>query len=181
MAGCITEDYRDILIGLLDMETEKAIIAAVVGTIPICPGERISGKSVAFGKLKAPGVLRTVPSRWPSAIYFNEAGEQEPWDSPSGLYKHLTGNPVSGQVCNDEGTSCRALSLVDNFTISGFIVRGNGEPPPPSIGSKSEVEKRHQAWKSHLLETDKKFLVFHPKAPGIQEGAEKAERSAKKK
>jgi len=173
--SCITEDNKNIILNLIEVaETpqEKVLFKKIVDKIPICEFATAT---------KAPGTAasRKMAPRWPPAVYYNEKGEAEPWDSPSQLYEHLTGRKVSGQLCNEEGTACRALSLVDNFIISGFIVRGNGEPPPPSIGTRSEVERAHQAWKEHLNATGKKFLVFHPKAPLVKEMQEKAERVKK--
>ncbi len=36
MAGCITEDYKGILVGLIDKDTEKVLLSAIVGAIPLC-------------------------------------------------------------------------------------------------------------------------------------------------
>jgi len=167
--GCISKGLADFLMMMIDQEQSYDVLKAVVHAFPLCPDG-----NVPVAKL----TTRKIATRWPAAVYYDEKGEATPYDSPSELYTELTGERVSGQTCNDEGTSCRALSLIDNFTIHGFIVRGNGEAPPISVGTKSQIEGKAQAWKTHLIEEEKQFLVFHPESPYLKEAQEKAEKSS---
>jgi len=176
MPSCITEDYKIILTNMVQAETDKAIVKGLLDTIPLCtdiPG--FPGGPVEAGKRTE----RHMAERWPSAQFINAKREVSEWDSPSKLYTHLTGERVSGSVCDLKGEKCRALSLVDNFLIAGFIVKGDGEDPPPSAGTKTEVERAHTAWKDHLNATGKKFIVIHPEA--LKEAVEEVKNEVKKK
>jgi len=172
---CMTRGLADFLIQFIDQGIDDEMLKKMLRAVKVCPDEVSS--SVPVAKL----TTRKLAERWPPAVYFDEKGDSEPFDSPSELYTKLTGEKVSGQVCDDEGTSCRALSLIDNFTIKGFIVRGNGEAPPISTGSRSQIENKAQAWKHHLIEEDKQFMVFHPESPFLKEAQAKAEKTAKVK
>ncbi len=170
--GCISKGLADFLVMFIDQGASQDTLKQIVSAFPRCPDG-----NVPVAKLTE----RKRPANWPAAIYFDEDGDAEPFDSPSELYTHLTGEKVSGQVCDDEGKSCRALSLIDNFTIKGFVVRGDGEAPPLSIGSRSQIENKAQAWKQHLLNEGLDFMVFHPDCPYLKEASKKAEAVAKVK
>lgn len=185
--GCITEDFKQIITGMFEQaEMPRETIAAVFKTIPVCPTP--TGPAPAGGGASTRSFQpKAMAKRWPSAYYIDEKGEKHEADSPSKLFTELTGDRVSGQICDITTVTgkpvekCRALSLVDNFTIHGYVVRGNGEPPPPSTGSKAEVEKAHDEWKRKLNEEGKHFIVMHPKAPQLQEAQKKAEAQPAKK
>ncbi len=179
LEGCITDNWRTTLGKALENENfPRDKINTVISIIPRCEDRPAA--------VKETGTVRKWASRWPAAIYIDEKGEQETFDSPSQLYTRLTGDKVSGQICDittvagGHVKSCRALSLVDNFTIHGYIVRGNGAPPPPSTGSKTEIHDAHEAWKQKLLDEGKSFIVMHPKTPTLQEAQKKAEAGPKK-
>ncbi len=172
--GCITEDYKNVLHNLIANKIAYESIGAIVDTIPLCEREKVT----------APGRVspRPIPARWPSVVYHNEKGEATEFDSPSALHKKLFDEPVSGQVCSEDGTSCRALSLVDNFKIRGFIVRGDGEEAPVPAGdmTRKAIEHMYDDWKSKLLNENKKFIVFHPGAPEIKAASKEAEKKPRK-
>ena len=182
LEGCITDNWRTILSKSLEDENiPRDKIEQVIGFIPRCEDRP------APAAKEAPGAARRMASRWPGAVYIDEKGEQQEYDSPSQLYTVLTGDKVSGQICDITTVagkhieSCRAMSLVDNFTIHGYVVRGDGDPPPPSSGAKTAVHEAHEAWKQKLLDENKKFIVMHPKTPTLQEAQKKAEAGPKKK
>ncbi len=181
LEGCITDNWRKVLSKSLEDENiPREKIEQVIGFIPRCE-DRPAAKEPSAGP------ARKMAARWPGAVYIDEKGEQEEFDSPSQLYTSLTGDKVSGQICDITTVggkhieSCRAMSLVDNFTIHGYVVRGDGDPPPPSTGSKTAVHEAHEAWKQKLLDENKKFIVMHPMTPTLQEAQKKAEKGPKKK
>ncbi len=183
LEGCITDNWREVLTKSLEDENiPRERIDTLVGFIPRCEDRPALTPTAA----KATGE-RKWATRWPGAVYIDEKGEQTAHESPSALYTELTGDKVSGQVCDittvlgKKVEACRALSLVDNFTIHGYVVRGNGEPPPASTGSKTAVHDAHEAWKQKLLRENKFFIVMHPKTPTLQEAQKKAEGAPKKK
>lgn len=141
MAGCITQDYKDILVGLIDKDTEKVILSAIVGAIPLC--EKIPAAAIPAAVREA---KRKVPEVWGiEPVFVDEKGKKTTFSSPSALVKHL-GLKMSGIQCDEEGKSCKAMSVVDILRINGYTVSGNGEPKKAAEGGK-------------------KMTVFHPKAP----------------
>ena len=138
MAGCITEDYKGILVGLIDQDTEKAILSAIIGAIPLCEEIKPTREVVA----KA----RRVAEPWGiEPVYIDEKGKEVSFSSPSALLKQLD-LPLSGIQCDPEGTKCKALSVVEILRIHGYTVSGNGEPKKAAEGGE-------------------KMTVYHPKAP----------------
>jgi len=130
MAGCITEDYRSIVRGLIDQDTEKAIIMAVVEAIPLCKDVGVTPRAVAEAK------ARKVPIPWGiEPVYIDEKGKQTTFSSPSALVKHLD-LPMSGIQCDPEGVKCKAMSVVEILRINGYTVTGNGEPKKAAEGGK---------------------------------------------
>lgn len=138
MAGCITSDYKGIVLGLIDQETEKEIIRAVVSSIPLCEAKMIVPEAREVAK-------RHVPTPWGlEPIYIDAKGKKEKFSSPSALVKHL-GLPMSGIQCDAEGKKCKAQSAVDILRIHGYTVSGDGEPKKAAEGGK-------------------KLTVYHPEA-----------------
>jgi len=139
MAGCITQDYKDILVGLIDRETEKVILSAIITAIPLC--EQVTPTPAAVREAKA----RKVPTPWGiEPVYVDEKGKETSFSSPSALIKHLN-LPLSGIQCDPEGTKCKALSVVEIMRVHGYTVEGNGEPKKAAEGGV-------------------KMTVYHPKA-----------------
>lgn len=138
MPGCITKDYQDILVGLIDKDTEKAMLSAIVNAIPLCTD---GGVPAAVAEAKK----RKIPEPWGiEPVYIDEKGRKTTFSSPSALVKHL-GLPMSGIQCDGEGKSCKALSVVEIMRVHGYTVTGDGEPKKAGEGGE-------------------KMTVIHPKA-----------------
>ena len=145
MAGCITEDYKGILVGLIDQETEKAILSAIVGAIPLC-------KDIVAPRAVAEAKARKVPEPWGiEPVYIDEKGKSTTFSSPSALMKHLD-LPLSGIQCDAEGQKCKVQSVVEIMRIHGYTVSGNGEPKKAAEGGT-------------------KMTVTHPKAIELAKSA----------
>ena len=140
MAGCITQDYKDILVHHIDKETEKAIFLGILEAIPLC--DQVMPTPAAVREAKA----RKVPTPWGiEPVYVNEKGKETSFSSPSALIKHLN-LPLSGIQCDEEGVKCKVLSVVEIMRVHGYTVSGNGEPKKAAEGGV-------------------KMTVYHPKAP----------------
>lgn len=178
MAECITEGYKGILKSMIDAKTSHEVLSVVVAGIPLCPSGLVPVRVTEAVREAQREGIRRMATRWPSATYYDEAGRITPWDSPSALYEKVIGGSPSKQVvCEVERgeEKCSPASMVQSFQIHGFLVRGNGEPPPAfkeDMTMRQKVEL-HEQWKQSLLQRDKKFIVYHPKAPQIAELTEK--------
>ena len=140
MPGCITQDYKNILVGLIDQETAKEIISAVVTVIPLC--EQVLPTAAAVKEAKA----RKGAEPWGiKPLYIDEKGNEHEYSSPTAFLRDK-GIKVSGIQCDEEGKSCKALSLVEIMRIHGYTVTGNGEPKKAAEGGS-------------------KMTIWHPKAP----------------
>lgn len=154
MAGCITEDYKSIVKGLIDQDTEKAIVMAVVEAIPLC-----KDVSVIPARAVAEAKARKVPTPWGiEPVYIDAKGKRTTFSSPSALVKHLD-LPMSGIQCDPEGVKCKAMSVVEILRINGYTVTGDGEPKKAAEGGKKmtvthpgaiEEAKRTLAGKAHV-------------------------------
>ena len=143
MAGCITSDYKTILVGLVVQDTAKEMLQAIIGTIPICPEVSVAAKAAVKE------ATRKAPEPWGiEPVYYNEKGKKETFSSPSALVKAL-GLPMSGIQCDTEGKKCRAMSAIDILRIQGYTVSGNGEPRKAAEGGKV-------------------LKVYHPDAPQLK-------------
>ena len=137
MSSCITEDYKSILTGLIEQETEKSVLLSIVGAIPLC--QPAAPPSMREEKKRA------LPSLWGlEPVYVDAKGKKTTHSSPSALVKVL-GLPMSGIQCDPAGKKCRALSAIDILRIQGYTVSGNGEPRKAAEGGK-------------------KLTVYHPDA-----------------
>ena len=140
MAGCITSDYKDILLGLIKQDTEKSILSAIMGAIPLCEPVAVAPIKEAVEEAK-----RKVPEPWGiEPVYVDESGKETTFSSPSALIKHLD-LPLSGVQCDVEGKKCKALSVVEIMRVHGYTVTGDGEPKKAAEGGK-------------------KMTVYHPKS-----------------
>ena len=129
MAGCITEDYKNIILGMLEQEMEKSVITGLVKAIPICP-------TVGAAPSKPAEKKRSVPEPWGlSPLYIDEKGKEQKFDSPSALVKHLN-LPMSGIQCDTSGQKCKVMNAIDILRVHGYTVSGNGEPRKASQGGK---------------------------------------------
>jgi hypothetical protein len=146
MKGCITQDYKDIILQMIDQEADKAVVRGFVQYIPLCeaqPGFGVKTEEAARAK-------RGVPEIWGiEPVYIDAEGKETTYSSPSALVKEL-GLKVSGIQCDTEGKSCKAMSVVDILRIHGYTVSGDGEPRKVSEGGE-------------------KLTVFHPDAPQMKE------------
>ena len=147
MPGCITQDFKDSIIQLIDGEASRALLKEFVNILGICP------TAVAAGT--KPHVERQTAGRWPDANYYDKDGTVLT-GSFSGLFKDIYGTPVTEDlVCRIWGdrTECRSPSTVENFRNRGDIVKGNGElaPKPVVNMSHGQVERLYGDWKNKLL------------------------------
>lgn len=141
--GCITSDFKEMLLEMVKGEAEKAVVLGFIQYIPLCP-------VVTPGKEEVAHVKRALPEVWGiEPVYVDAEGKETSFSSPSALVKHL-GLKVSGIQCDAEGKSCKAQSVVDIIRIAGFTVSGDGEPKKKSEGGE-------------------KLTVFHPDAPQMKE------------
>jgi hypothetical protein len=166
MATCITQDLKTMLINLLEKKKPHEFISMVVDEIfPTC-------ESLGLGlpTKEAVAAKRKIAGRWPNAIYVDAKGKTiDKGLSASALYEELMGKKPSGTVCDEEGTKCTAISLIDSFRLNGYFVQGDGEDAPETdTENPGATLKAHEAWKDHLNTTGKKFIVINPKSPTIK-------------
>ena len=141
--GCITSDWKENILSLIDQETERQVLRAVVSAIPLCAEPKVSPAAVEEAhKRKVPEVWGIEP------VYYDETGKAQKYSSPSALVRAL-GLPMSGIQCDAEGKKCRVSSAVEILQVHGYVVTGNGEPKKASEGGK-------------------KLTVYHPKAPQLK-------------
>ena len=138
MDSCITQDYKGILTGLIDTGVEDNMLKAIIGAMPICKGGASVIKEAATRKMAEPWGIEPT--------YIDEAGKETTFPSPTAVVKHL-GFSVSGTICDSEGKSCNAMSVVEILRIKGFLVSGNGDEPKKAG------------------EGGKTMLIMHPKSP----------------
>jgi hypothetical protein len=175
MATCITQDLKTMLLSMIDKQMKHATMHEVVdGMFPTCEslGVKTGGAAAEAQREGA----KTMSPRWPSAIYYDAKGSLHNFDSPSALYEEeIGGSPSKQVVCEvpkpGEEPKCNPASMVQSFQIHGYIVRGNGEPPPPFKAGMTMSQKvaLHNEWKDHLKAEGKHFVVYHPKAPQLKE------------
>ena len=175
MESCITKDYKDILIGLIDANTAKEMMRTIVGALPLCA-------SVPAAKAT---VERASATRWPDANYYSQDGTVKT-GSFSGLFKDVYGQSVTEDlVCRWWGDKqeCRSPSTVENFRNRGDIVKGNGEeaPVPKLDMSAGQIKRLYSDWKDRLLTEGKTINIFHPEAPAIKEATKIVAKTARKK
>ena len=152
MPGCITEDYKDMLAGLVAQELKAEPLIAVIKAIPLCEAAKPAREAVEHA-------ARAVPAAWGiEPVYIDAKGKKETFSSPSALVKHL-GLKMSGIQCDAEGKSCKASSAIDILRIAGYTVSGNGEPRKAAEGGK-------------------KLTVYHPEA--VVAAAEKTKAKTEK-
>jgi len=138
MPGCITEDYKDLLVGLIIQELGAENLVAVVKAIPLCalpeplallPEITIEETKRAKAKKKAEA-RRRLPEPWQAAEYkgalpsVKEKFEKlvGTYDNPTELAKKL-GLKIKG-----------ARNMVHVFERAGFKVSGDG----PVVKGKSK-------------------------------------------
>ncbi len=174
--GCITPDYKDFLVQLIDGDTSKELLRQFVKTFAICP---------TTGAPAKPTVERAIAGRWPEANYYAKDGTVQT-GSFSGLFKEIYGTSVTEDlVCRWWGdkSECRSPSTVENFKNRGDIVKGNGElaPSPTTNMSAGQVERLYGEWKDKLLTEGRKIHIYHPENPAILEATKIVEKTAKKR
>jgi len=129
MPGCITQDYKDMLVGLVAQKLGATEITGVIKAIPLCAEVKPAREAVERAK-------RAVPAAWGiEPVYVNAKGKRETFSSPSALVKAL-GLPMSGIQCDTEGKKCKASSAIDILRIHGYTVSGDGEPRKAAEGGK---------------------------------------------
>ena len=141
MAGCITEDYKEMFANLLTQDMAKELLIGFVRAIPLC---EVTAPRLAPGQATE-AHKRRVPAVWGiEPVYVDEQGKKQTFSSPSALVKHL-GFPMSGIQCDAEGKQCKAMSAIEILQIKGYVVSGNGEIKKASEGGH-------------------KLTVYHPKS-----------------
>lgn len=144
--GCITKDYKDMLVNMLASEVGKDIIKEMVKYIPLCEERPVA----APAREEVERVKRKLPEVWGlEPVYFDAEGKETKYSSPSALVQSL-GLKVSGIQCDAEGKSCRATSVVEILRLKGYTVSGDGEPRKAAEGGKV-------------------LKVYHPDAPQLKE------------
>ena len=153
MATCITEDLKAMLLTMIDKKLPHEVLKTVIDTVmPTCESLGIGSPAraaVAEAKSK-----RAWSEPWGiKPTYYDEHGKSSTYESPSQLVKHL-GLTVSGSqtpiVCDEEGKTCKAVSVVEIMRIHGYTVTADGEPKKASQGGT-------------------KMLVYHPDSPQLHE------------
>lgn len=178
MPGCITSDYKDVLVNLIKAEVGEAVLHTVVESIPLCSPTQTSGKPVIVKPERA------IAEKWPDAEYHAKDGSMKE-GSFSGLFKEVYGTPVTEDlICRWWGDKqeCRSPSTVENFRNRGDIVKGNGDPAPIPTADMSagQVERLFKDWKNELLTSGKKIHIYNPEAPEIKEATKAVEKKSKK-
>ena len=182
MAGCITSNWKDIVLGLLKAESSKNLLESVIGSIPLC-GEATGQAPAEAGTAKIV-VTKSGTKNWPAAEFFNKDGSVEA-GSMTGLFaKHYGQTVFEDNICRVYGpthTDCRAQSTVENFMNRGCIVRGNGDPAPvpTSDMSVAQVDRMFSAWKDKLLAEGRKIKIYPPDHPSLKEATKAIEKAAK--
>lgn len=153
MSGCITADYKDILVDMLTAEAiPRLSIRDVVSTIPVCEQAKAtsceSGAEVEKAKRSAPTLWLNPEDGSPiKPHYFDEDGKESDFTSVSALVK-ARGLPMSGIQCDLEGKKCKATSAVEILAVHGYVVRDDGNTPVKGVS--------------------KKLNVYHPSAPQLK-------------
>lgn len=140
MQGCITQDLKDFIVGLVMDELGGEPLVKVIKALPLCPADVMKPAREAVERVK-----RSVPAAWGlEPVYVNAAGKKKTFSSPSALIQDL-GLKMSGIQCDAEGKACKASSAIDILRIAGYTVSGDGEPRKAAEGGK-------------------KLTVYHPDA-----------------
>lgn len=176
MTGCITSDYKSVVLDLIKAEVAGTILRTVVETIPIC-SQAPAGKPVIVK------TERAVAEKWPDAEYHGKDGSVKK-GSFSGLFREIYGTPVTEDlVCRWWGDKqeCRSPSTVENFRNRGDIVKGNGDPAPIPLTDMSagKVERLFKDWKDELISANKTIHIYNPDAPEIKEAIKAVEKKSK--
>jgi hypothetical protein len=138
----MSKDAKTLLDTLFKARVDLTAIGQVLNTIPECEAIAPSQAAVASAKRSAPEAWNIKPH------YFDEAGSETEYNSPSELVKHL-GFQMSGIQCDSEGNKCRVMNAVDILRVHGYTVSGDGEPKKASQGGT-------------------KLTVYHPLAPQLK-------------
>jgi len=175
MAGCITEDYRDMLQNAIAADMAKEILGGILRSIPICESAKgaargLSGLAAAVEDAKK----RSFQPGWGIAKYIDEKGAEHEYGSPSAAFEDLFHVSPSTQIeCEVVAgeTKCSPKTMVMSFQSRGMIIRGNGDPPPVITHAMSERDRvtLHQNWNSALKASGKHFTIYHPKSPQARE------------
>jgi hypothetical protein len=147
MPNCIAKDTKSLFSTMIEQKLGHDLLGAFVAVLPACEDVMKVEVPAAVAEARE---KRALPEIWGiEPEYVDETGKRTKKSSPSALAKEL-GLPMSGIQCDAEGKKCKAQSVVDIFRIHGYIVSGNGEPKKAAEGGR-------------------KFVVYHPSAPGIPE------------
>ncbi len=118
---CMTQDVKDLLVNFIEKQPKEFLHAFVDG-IAICP-------AVATAAAKEASTRHMAQPWNVKAIYFDESGRQQVFDSPSQAVKALVGK-VSGTVCDPTGVSCHVSDLAETLQVKGYIVTDQGGDVP---------------------------------------------------
>lgn len=130
--GCITDNWRSVLVGMVERDIPKEVVVGLLNHIPRC--EDLLKTEIPKGERKAAVPWGIKP------VYVDEEGKHREYDSLSSLIKELGEKDpemkMSGTICDLEGKKCRATTAVEILQIRGYKVDGNGEPRKASEGGK---------------------------------------------
>ena len=180
---CISKGFADALITLINMNVSSTSLADVISSMPRCPTTFPGGgKSLPFlAQGKRAGAVQ-----WPLATYVDEQGRIHEATSPTALHRELLGQEVSGQIClieenletGQKREDCKVVSVIDALAHGGFVIRGDGEPPPVKGVNQSypEFDRSQRAWKDKLLREGKSIIVYHPNAPELRKATAETEK-----
>jgi hypothetical protein len=173
MESCITRDLKDGLLRLINKQKPYEVLEMFVEEL--CPVCTESGKSaVAKAQKEGEEEEKRTQYRWGKAIYIDKKGKKSEYASPSALFKTLFPDESPSKTTECEviagETKCTPKTMVMTFQGRGFIVRGNGEPPPvltTDMSGRKRIEI-HNEWGNTLKNSGRYFTVYHPEAPQLK-------------
>ena len=139
MAGCITQDYKELLKVLIERKIDLNALSTVVDIIPLCSEVRGGVPHDVTTEAK-----RKWAEQWGvPTVFIDESGKETPFTSPTAALRFFK-LPFSGTICDAEGKECSALSLAEIFRIRGYTVTDadGTEPKKASQGGKAFIIKK---------------------------------------
>lgn len=119
MAGCITDDYREILKNMVAEDIAKEVVLGMLTAIPRCP---TGGSNLKLSQRSG------FQKGYGEVIFFDEKGTKETFSSMSSFIESK-GGKISGTIpaemitiCSEDHSSCRVDSSFDIATLMGYEV-----------------------------------------------------------
>jgi len=156
--SCLEADVRS---GLQEAFTKNpsSVMALVDLLIPDCKDVPVAAAKKESTR-EMPAMWSAVEG-WKGITYLDENCEEETFDSPSALLKHLDIS-TSGIQCDPAGKQCRSNSQVESLQIHGYTVYGDKKGQDPIKG------------------VTKSITVIHPDCVASMEEENKGKRKKKK-